>query len=153
MEFGIPKEVRDVQMRVGLTPAGVLALVRAGHFVYVERDAGAEAGFSDEDFRQAGAQSLYPAAEAYGRADTVLKVTRPTAEEYSPFHSEQTISCFPHLSVASPHLLEAPAEQRITAIACEMIQTVRQPATALINIAHPGFRDELTKTANELEYV
>jgi alanine dehydrogenase len=111
MEFGIPKEVRDLETRVGLTPAGILALVRAGHIVYIERNAGASAGFSDEDFRRAGAQIVYSAAEAYGRADVVVKVTRPTTQEYALFRNEQTIFSFLHLSVASPDLLEALAER------------------------------------------
>lgn len=117
MEFGVPKEVRDLEMRVGLTPAGASALVRTGHTVYMERDAGAGAGFSDEDYRQAGPQIVYSAAEAYGRADVVVKVTRPTAQEHSRFRSGQAISSFLHLSVASPDLLEAPVEREITAIA------------------------------------
>ncbi len=122
MEFGVPKEVRDLELRVGLTPAGVLGLVRAKHSVYVERDAGAGAGFSDEDYRQAGAQIIYSAAEAYGRADMVVKVTRPTAEEHSLFRTGQTISCFLHLSVASPDLVEALVEREVTAVAYETIQ-------------------------------
>ncbi len=76
MEFGVPKEVRDLETRVGLTPAGVLALIQAGHIVYVEREAGATAGFTDEHYRRAGAQIVYSAAEAYGRADVIAKVTR-----------------------------------------------------------------------------
>jgi alanine dehydrogenase len=122
MEFGVPKEVRDLEMRVGLTPAGVLALVRAGHIVYVERGAGAGAGFSDEDYRRAGAQIVYSAAEAYGRADVVAKATRPRAQEHLLFRTGQTIFSILHLSVSSPDLLEAFAEREITAIAYEMIQ-------------------------------
>ena len=122
MEFGVPKEVRDLEMRVGLTPAGVLALVRAGHTVYVQRSAGAGAGFTDEDYRQAGAQIVYSAAEAYGRADVVVKVTRPAAQEHSLFRNGQVIFSFLHLPVASPDLLEALAGREITAIAYEMIR-------------------------------
>jgi alanine dehydrogenase len=122
MEFGVPKEVRDLEMRVGLTPAGVLALTRAGHIVYVERGAGAGAGFSDENYRQAGAQIVYSAEEAYGRADVVVKVTRPTAQEHELFRIRQIIFSFLHLSVASPDLLEALVEREVTAIAYEMIQ-------------------------------
>jgi alanine dehydrogenase len=122
MEFGVPAEVRDLEMRVGLTPAGVLALVRAGHTVYVERDAGVGAGFSDEDYRQAGALIVYSAAEAYGRADVVVKVARPAAQEHPLFRTGQAIFSFLHLPVASPDLLEALAEGEVTAIACEMIQ-------------------------------
>jgi alanine dehydrogenase len=122
MEFGIPKEVRDLEMRVGLTPAGVLALTRAGHTVYVERDAGAGAGFKDEDYRRAGAQIVYSAAEAYGRSDVVVKMTRPAAREHGHFRPGQVIFSYLHLSVASPDLYEALVTREITAIACETIQ-------------------------------
>ena len=122
MEFGVPKEVRDLEKRVGLTPAGVLALVRAGHTVYIERDAGSGAGFSDEDYRHAGAHIVYSAAEAYGRADVLVKVTRPAAQEHALFRPKQTIFSFLQLSTASPDLLEALVEREITAIAYEIIQ-------------------------------
>ncbi len=122
MEYGVPKEVRDLEMRVGLTPAGVLALVRAGHTVYIERNAGAGAGFSDEDYRRAGAQIVYSAAEAYGRADVVVKVTRPAAQEHDLFRPGQAIFSFLQLSTASPDLLEALVAREITAIAYEIIQ-------------------------------
>ncbi|MCB0214167.1 MAG: alanine dehydrogenase, partial [Anaerolineae bacterium] len=61
MEFGVPKEVRDGETRVGLTPAGVLSLVRAGHTVYVEKDAGAGAGFGNDEYEHAGAHVVYSA--------------------------------------------------------------------------------------------
>jgi alanine dehydrogenase len=122
MDFGIPKEVRELEMRVGLTPGSVLSLVRAGHSVYVERNAGTGAGFSDEEYRDAGAQIVYSAAEAYGRADTVVKVARPVSEEFDLFRSEQVIFSFLHLAVASPGLYQALAEHKTTAIAYEMIQ-------------------------------
>lgn len=121
-EFGVPREVRDLEMRVGLTPAGTLALVQAGHTVYVERDAGLGAGFSDENYRDAGATIVYSAAEAYGRADFVVKIARPTAAEYRYFRSEQTILSFLHLTVASPDLLQALEKHQITAVAFEMLE-------------------------------
>lgn len=122
MEYGIPKETRDLEMRVGLTPAGVTALVTAGHRVYVERNAGTGAGFSDDAYVQAGAELVYSAAELYGRADTVVKVTRPTAGEHGHFRHGQTIFAFFHLPVSSPDLLSVLVEKEITAIAFEMIQ-------------------------------
>lgn len=122
MEFGVPAEVRDLENRVGLTPPGVLTLSKAGHQVYVERDAGATAGFSDEDYRTAGAQIVYSAEEAYRRADVVVKVTRPTHDEHALFRTGQTIFSFLHLAVSSPDLLDALAERRITAIAYELVQ-------------------------------
>ncbi len=123
MEFGVPKEVRDLETRVGLTPAGVVSLVRAGHTIYIEQNAGSGAGFSDEEYSRAGAQIVYSAAEAYGRAEVVVKVARPTAREHKLFRPGQTIFSFLHLSVSSPDLLHAFAEREITAIAYEMIQT------------------------------
>ena len=122
MEFGVPKEVRDLEMRVGLAPSGVLSLAKAGHTVYVESQAGLGAGFSDEDYRHAGAQIVYAAAEVYGRADVVAKLSRPTREEHRLFRPGQVIFSFLHLPVASPDLFLALAEREITAVAYEMIE-------------------------------
>lgn len=122
MDFGVPKEIRDLEMRVGLTPAGVLTLAQAGHAVFIEKGAGVGAGFSDEHYRRSGAQIVHGAAEAYGRADVVAKVARPTAAEHRLFRHGQTIFSFLHLSVSSPDLLEALAVNEITAVAYETIQ-------------------------------
>ncbi len=122
MNFGVPKEVRPLEYRVGLTPAAVDALVRAGHQVFVERAAGVSAGFHDRDYQAVGGQIVYSPAEAYGRADVVVKVARPTADEYVHFRHGQAILSFLHLAVASPDLLEALQEYEITAIAYETIQ-------------------------------
>ncbi len=123
MNFGVPKEVRDLENRVGLTPAGVHALVGAGHKVYVERGAGVGAGFSDENYRTVGADIVYSAEEAYGRADVVTKVTRLTSEEYGLLRPGQTILSFTHLAVASRDLVEALQAREVTLIAYEMIQS------------------------------
>jgi alanine dehydrogenase len=122
MEFGIPKEVRDLESRVGLTPAGVSSLIRHGHIVYVEKNAGVAAGFSDDTYRHSGAQIVYSAAEVYGRSDIVVKVTRPTAAEHTLFRPGQTLIAFLHMAVASPDFLAALRESEITAIANEMIE-------------------------------
>lgn len=122
MNFGVPKEVRDLENRVGLTPAGVHALVEVGHKVYVERSAGAGAGFSDENYRAVGAEIVYSAEEVYGRADVVVKVTRLAAKEHALLRDGQTVMCFLHLAVASPDLVEALQQRSVTAIAYEMIQ-------------------------------
>jgi len=154
MEFGVPKEVRDLEMRVGLAPAGVLALVQAGHAVYVEREAGKQAGFSDEHYRRAGAQVVYSAEEAYGRADVVAKVTRPTAGEQRLFRYGQTIFSFLHLSVSSPDLLEVLSEQNITAVAYETIQDengvlpVLVPMSELAGRLAPIVAGQLLMTTN-----
>jgi alanine dehydrogenase len=122
MDFGVPREVRDLESRVGLSPAGVFTLARAGHTVYIETGAGLGAGFSDENYRDAGGKIVYSAQEAYGRADVVVKVTRPTAAEHTLFRPGQTIFSFLHLPVSSPDLLEALTEREITAVSYELIE-------------------------------
>jgi alanine dehydrogenase len=122
MEIGIPKEVRDLESRVGLTPSGVSTLVRRGHTIYVEKNAGVAAGFSDETYRHSGAQIVYSAAEVYGRANVVVKVTRPTAAEHALFRPGQILIAFLHLAVASPDFFTALRDREITAIASEMIE-------------------------------
>ncbi len=122
MNFGVPKEVREQENRVGLTPAGTHALTQAHHTVYIERNAGVGAGFSDENFRAVGAEIVYSADEVYGRADVIAKVTRLTAAEHKLLHKDQTILSFMHLAVASPDLVEALQDCNVNAVAYEMIQ-------------------------------
>lgn len=122
MNFGVPREIRDLESRVGLSPAGAFALSQAGHTVYIETNAGLGAGFSDEDYRAAGGAIVFSAQEAYGRADVVVKVTRPTADEHALFRNGQTLFSFLHLPVSSPDLLDALAERAITAVSYELIE-------------------------------
>ena len=74
MQIGVPKEIKNHEYRVGLTPAGVHALTLAGHEVLVETNAGARIGFADADYATAGARIAASAAEVYGRAEMVVKV-------------------------------------------------------------------------------
>lgn len=122
MNFGVPKELRPFEYRVGLTPAAVDALVRADHQVYIEKSAGINAGFRDEEYESVGGNIVYTAREAYGRADVVVKVSRPTEEDYKNFSPGQAIMSFLHLESASPDLYEAFKKNEITAIANEMVQ-------------------------------
>ncbi len=140
MEFGVPKEIREREQRVALTPSGVLSLVRAGHTVYVERNAGTGAGWDDEEYRRAGAQIVYSAAEAYGRADVVVKVARPTEAEYRLFRMGQTIFSFLYLPVSSPDLLQALQAAEITAVAYEMIQGPGQRLPVLMTTSEVAGR-------------
>lgn len=122
INVGVPRERRPDEYRVGLTPAGVELLVAEGNRCLVERGAGLGAGFSDEDFARAGAQIVYSGEEAYGRADLVVKVTRPTAEELGWLRHGQAVMAFWHLASASPDNLESLLSRKITAIAYETVQ-------------------------------
>lgn len=156
MEFGVPREIRDLEMRVGLTPAGVLTLTQAGHTVHVERDAGIGCGFTDEHYRQAGAQIVYSTAEAYGRADVVTKIARPTAAEHRLFRSGQTICSFLHMRVASPDLLAALIEHEITAISYEELEEddgvrpVLLPASEVAGRMAPIIAGQLLRSGQSL---
>ncbi|MBI3943289.1 MAG: alanine dehydrogenase [Chloroflexi bacterium] len=123
MELGIPKEVRQLESRVGLTPAGVDALTKNGHTVWVEGTAGTAAGFKDETYETVGARIAYSPEELYGRSEVVIKVARPTAGEHKHFRPDQVLLSFLNLAVASPDLLEALRHKRITAIGYETIRT------------------------------
>jgi len=81
MEFGVPKESRPDEFRVGLTPAGIELLAAQVTPALWKHDAGRGAGFSDVDYEEAGARIVYSAQELYGRSGVVVKVGRPTAEE------------------------------------------------------------------------
>ena len=137
MDFGVPREVRVLENRVGLTPAGVAALSSAGHVVYVEHNAGAGAGFRDENYENVGGKIVYSAAEAFGRADVVVKVARPTQQEHKLFKQGQAILSYFHLTVASPDLHAALADRHVTAIAYEVMQDsdgilpIRRPKNGL----------------------
>jgi alanine dehydrogenase len=107
---------------VGLTPIGVQLLSAEGHAVYVERGAGLGAGFGDRDYEQAGARIVYQPQEAFGRADLVLKVARPTAEECEWLREGQTLMGLLHLAAARRSRVDVLLDKRITAIGYEMIQ-------------------------------
>ena len=89
MRVGIPREIKDNEYRVAITPAGVHELVDAGHTVFLEKDAGVGSSIPDDDFVAAGAKILGTADDVWGEADLVLKVKEPIADEYHRMRSGQ----------------------------------------------------------------
>jgi alanine dehydrogenase len=122
MNVGIPKERRELESRVGLTPHGVELLTSAGHTCYVEAEAGLGSGFSDHRYERAGARIVYSGEEVYGRADLVLKAVRPTDGEIDWLHEGQIVAGFLHLAAARHDTVAALLEKRITAVAYETIE-------------------------------
>jgi len=123
MDFGIPKQKRPYDYRVGMTPMGVEVLTQQGHRVYVEHGAGQGSGFDDERYRQAGAQIVYSSEEVYGRGQLILTVSRPTEQEFDLLQDGQILCGFLHLAVAHPARLETLLKRKVTAVAYETIQT------------------------------
>ncbi|SMB89111.1 L-alanine dehydrogenase [Thermanaeromonas toyohensis ToBE] len=121
MIIGLPREIKPQEHRVGLTPAGVDALVRAGHQVIVERGAGEGSGFSDKDYHQAGAQILTEASQVWAEADMIVKVKEPLPVEYNYFKPGLVLFTYLHLA-AEPELTKVLAEKQVTAIAYETVE-------------------------------
>ena len=121
MIIGCPKEIKPQEGRVGLTPAGVEALVQAGHTVYIEKDAGLNSGFPDEEYIATGAAVL-PCAEAvYAIADMIVKVKEPLEEEYELLREGQILFTYFHLAPDAEQT-EALLKRGIIGIAYETVQ-------------------------------
>jgi alanine dehydrogenase len=120
MKIGIPREIKDNEFRVAMTPSGVRALTLAGHTVDVEKGAGEGSGILDETFRDAGAAILSTAGEIYGRADVIVKVKEPLPSEYPHLREGQILFTFLHLAANLP-LTQALMDRGVTAIAYETV--------------------------------
>jgi alanine dehydrogenase len=117
MVIGVPKEIKDHEFRVSVTPDGTRMLLAEGHTVWVEAGAGLGSGFSDEDYSAAGAK-LGSKEQVFGEAELIVKVKEPLAAEWSAFRPEQTLFAYLHLA-ASRELTQALLDRKITAIAYE----------------------------------
>lgn len=124
MRIGIPKEIKNNENRVAITPAGVMALVKAGHEIRVQANAGAGSGFFDHDYAGAGAIVCAEAAEVWDMSDMVMKVKEPLSEEYRYFREDLILFTYLHLA-AEPELAKALTKNGVTAIAYETVQSNR----------------------------
>ncbi|MBE9375807.1 alanine dehydrogenase [Saccharopolyspora sp. HNM0983] len=121
MQIAVPREIKNNEYRVAITPAGVHELTTRGHAVYVETGAGEGSSISDADFAAAGAQVLPDAADVWAAGDLVLKVKEPVAEEYPQLHADQVLFTYLHLA-ASAELTGALLECGVTGVAYETVQ-------------------------------
>jgi alanine dehydrogenase len=121
MKIGVPKEVKNHEYRVAVTPSGVHEFVRNGHEVYLERNAGVGSSIPDEDYVAAGAKILDTADDVWQTGDLVLKVKEPIAEEYARMRKDQVLFTYLHLA-ASRECADALIQAGTTAIAYETVQ-------------------------------
>ncbi|MBW8328081.1 MAG: alanine dehydrogenase [Thiobacillus sp.] len=119
MHVGIPKEIKNHEYRVALTPEGARSLTQAGHTVIIEASAGAAVGFGDDAYRTAGATVAATAAEVYA-ADLVMKVKEPQPDEVKQLREGQLLFCYLHLA-AAPELARELMARGVTAIAYETV--------------------------------
>ncbi|MHB1651750.1 MAG: alanine dehydrogenase [Desulfitobacteriaceae bacterium] len=121
MIIGVPKEIKNNENRVSLTPAGVDALLKAGHHVVVEENAGLGSGFSNEEYLATGAEILATPAEIFAVADMIMKVKEPLPAEYDLFKDGQLLFTYLHLA-PEPELTAALLRKNIVGIAYETVQ-------------------------------
>ena len=121
MRVGIPREVKTHEYRVAITPAGVHELIRHGHSVCIEKDAGAGSSIADEEYAAAGATIVSTAEQVWADAELVLKVKEPVAAEYDRLHEGQTLFTYLHLA-ADAALTDVLCRRRVTAIAYETVE-------------------------------
>jgi alanine dehydrogenase len=121
VKVGIPREVKNHEYRVAITPAGVHELVRNGHEVYVEKEAGVGSSIDDDDFTAAGATILGAADDVWASTDMILKVKEPVASEYERMRAGQTLFTYLHLAADKP-LTEELVARKVTGIAYETVE-------------------------------
>ncbi|MDF1487290.1 alanine dehydrogenase [Tessaracoccus caeni] len=121
MRIGVPREVKNNEFRVGLTPAGVLELAKRGHLVSVETGAGVGAGISDQNYRDAGASIIGDSDRVWADADLVVKVKEPVAGEYRHLRQDLVLFTYLHLAANRP-LVDALLGSGTTSIAYETVQ-------------------------------
>jgi alanine dehydrogenase len=120
MKIGLPKEIKDNEYRVGLTPAGVQALATAGHEVYVQKTAGEGSGFSDDQYVKAGGKLLDTADDIWKTGDMIVKVKEPIAPEYPRMRENQLLFTYLHLAPEF-ELTKQMMERKVTGVAYETI--------------------------------
>jgi alanine dehydrogenase len=121
MIIGVPREIKNNENRVALTPAGVDELKRAGHTVLVEKGAGVGSGIDDDEYSASGAEIVNKAEDVYARADTIVKVKEPLESEYELLKEGQVLFTYLHLA-PNPQLTKALLKRSVTGIAYETVQ-------------------------------
>lgn len=150
MVVGVPKEIKTHENRVSLLPGGVVQMVRAGHTVLVERGAGVGSGFSDEEYRAAGAEVLDTAKEVWDGAQMVMKVKEPIASEYAHLRPDLLVFTYFHFA-ASRELTMAVVESGCTAIAYETVEKADRSLPLLIPMSEVAGRMAAQEGAKYLE--
>jgi alanine dehydrogenase len=124
MFIGVPKEIKNNENRVALTPAGVVSFLSSGHTVLMEKDAGIGSGFTNDDYAKAGAEIIDSAEQVWTKADMIMKVKEPLSSEYKYFRPGLILFTYLHLA-AEPELAQALKEKGVIAVAYETVSVNR----------------------------
>ena len=150
MKIGLPKEIKDNEYRVGLTPAGVQALKDAGHELFVQKTAGEGSGFSDEQYTNAGATLLDTADEIWQTGDMIVKVKEPVAPEYPRMRENQLLFTYLHLA-PELELTKQMMDRKVTGVAYETITDKRGTLPLLTPMSEVAGRMSVQVAATYLE--
>lgn len=150
MIIGIPKEIKNNENRVGMTPAGVSELVRHGHKVYVQHTAGNGSGFGDDEYVAAGAEILPDIADVYAIAEMIVKVKEPIAPEYPLIKENQLIFTYFHFA-SDRQLTEAMVASKAVCLAYETVEPHDHTLPLLIPMSEVAGRMSVQEGARFLE--
>ncbi|MFV0388961.1 MAG: alanine dehydrogenase [Pyrinomonadaceae bacterium] len=150
MKIGLPKEIKDNEYRVGLTPAGVHALKDAGHELFVERSAGEGSGFADSAYVDAGATIIDSADDVWAEGDMIVKVKEPIAPEYPRMREDQLLFTYLHLA-PELELTKQMMERKVTGVAYETITDARGRLPLLTPMSEVAGRMSVQVGATYLE--
>jgi alanine dehydrogenase len=150
MIVGVPKEIKPDEYRVAMVPAGVEELTRAGHRVLIQAGAGHGSGIPDEQYAVNGAEIVATAAEVWQRAELIVKVKEPLAEEWPHMRAGQTVFTYFHFA-ADEHLTKAVIKSGITAIAYETIKDAKGALPLLTPMSEVAGRMSVQEGAKFLE--
>jgi alanine dehydrogenase len=150
MIIGVPKEIKNNENRVAVTPAGVAELRKHGHTVYVQTQAGAGSGFSDEAYRQAGASILSGIEATYDIAEMIIKVKEPIASEYELIRENQLLFTYFHFA-SSQALTHAMISRKAVCLAYETVEKPDRSLPLLIPMSEVAGRMSIQEGAKYLE--
>jgi alanine dehydrogenase len=150
MIIGVPKEIKNNENRVALTPAGVMELKKRGHEVYVQATAGMGSGFADEDYAKAGATILPTIEEVYAIAEMIIKVKEPIEQEYKLIKKDQLLFTYFHFASYEP-LTNAMIASGATCLAYETVELPNRSLPLLVPMSEVAGRMSIQEGAKYLE--
>ncbi len=150
MTIGVPKEIKNNENRVGMTPAGVYELVKNNHTVYVQSTAGEGSGFVDQDYKKVGAIILDTIGQVYAMSEMIVKVKEPIAEEYGLIQKDQVVFTYFHFASSEP-LTKAMIESKSVCIAYETVEDEQGTLPLLTPMSEVAGRMAIQQGAKYLE--
>lgn len=150
MKIGVPKEIKNNENRVGMTPAGVFALTKQNHAVFVQSSAGEGSGFTDEDYQNVGAVILPTIEEVYSQSEMIVKVKEPIASEYPLIKENQIVFTYFHFASSEP-LTKAMIKSKAICIAYETVEDEEGTLPLLTPMSEVAGRMSIQQGAKYLE--